>query len=182
MVSTATWEAAAHFHCDPGSAGGEARTPASAGLGLAGSDPRATPPPTQKAAGAPTPESGPSGVLEAVLASAAPCRPQSARARRSPVHGRDHRGQALHSERGPGAAATLRSAPGWLHFRRKRKSVESKGIFSTPKKGKRKVKPCHSTPAPPKMVSQAEATTLFQKVHPAEKSRMHRSSADFSEI
>lgn len=40
MVPTATWEAAAHFHCDPGSAGGEARTPASAGLGLAGSDPR----------------------------------------------------------------------------------------------------------------------------------------------
>ena len=61
-------------------------------------------------------------------------------------------------------------------------SKGSQGLFFPTEKGKRKAKPCLGTPTPPKVLPQTEAKALFQKVHPAEKSRMHRSSPDFSEI
>ena len=118
------------------------------GVGLPGSDPGATPPP-RKAAGAPTPDSGPQGALEAVLASVAPCRPPSARASPPPPRRRaGRRGQALHPEAWAAAAAP-HFVPGWLRVRRREGEHGKSGHFypHRERQTKSQALPRHSHPS-----------------------------------
>ena len=178
----ATWATEVHFPCAQGSSGSEARTQASPGVGWRAQTLGQPLFLLRRKRRPPIPES--LEALGAVLASPAPGRPPSGWAR-PPT-----REQTLPPRPGPStqrkaraAAATLLSAPEWLRSRNKgSEQRKSRNFFPPTEKGKRRAKPCPCTPTPPKVLPQTEATALFQKVHPAEKSRMHRSSHDFSEI
>lgn len=153
------------------------------GVRLVGSNLRATPSP-QKAAGALTPESVSSGAPETVLASRQhPIGPHL------PGMSAPHE-QILPPGTGPPPGERPRQRRRLCAWRpggcmlgtRGGEQGKSRHSPQPPKKGKPKAKLCPGTFTPPKMSPQTKATALFLKVHPAEKSRIHRSSADFSEM
>lgn len=139
------------------------------GVRLAGSDPGAPPP--RKAAGAPTPDSSPSGALEAVLAPAAPyCRPLVCPGQVRPP------GADPATSAGPctqteawAAAATLHPCLGGCTVGAKRESTGSQGIFTPTEKGEGKAKPRPSTPHPSKNVTPNRSHRAFPESAPGRK-------------